>query len=66
MKRTIQNECYSCKHRRTIPGDAHTQCIKPDPEMKGSTYGRRSGWFYYPINFDPVWKEKLCANYEEE
>ena len=60
------NECYSCKHRRSIQGDAHSACAKPDPEMKGDAHGIRNGWFMYPLNFDPVWKEKDCVNFEDK
>ena len=66
MKRTKINECYSCEHKRTIPGDAHTRCAKPDLEMTGIVYGIKNGWFKYPFNFDPVWKRKSCKNYREE
>ena len=64
MERNKMNECRTCKHRRTIPWDAHISCANPDPEMKGSPHGIKSGWFMYPINFDPVWKEKDCSNFE--
>jgi hypothetical protein len=57
-------ECHDCIHRREIPGDAHYRCAKPDPEMTGHSHGIRSGWFAYPINFDPTWKTKACANHE--
>ena len=65
MSNDVTN-CYQCKHRRTIPGDAHTQCVKPDPEMTGDDYGIRSGWFAYPYNFDPIWKTKDCSNFESK
>ena len=57
-------ECCSCKNRRNIPGDCHLSCVKPDPNMTGNPHGIRNGWFFYPFNFDPTWKEKNCANYE--
>lgn len=63
-KRTKYNECYSCKHKRTIPGDAHLKCVNPDPKMTGNKYGIAGGWFMYPLNFDPTWKAKDCSNYE--
>jgi len=63
--RKITDECYSCIHRRTIPGDEHTQCAKPDPNMTGNPHGIKNGWFMYPYNFDPMWKTKLCDNYEK-
>lgn len=59
-------ECYSCIFRRSIHGDAHSNCINPDPLMRGNAHGIKNGWFYYPLNFDPTWKEKLCHNYVEK
>ena len=62
----MRNECYSCKFKREIPGDEHIKCIKPVGKMKANPHGIKSGWFNYPYNFDPVWKEQLCENFEEE
>lgn len=62
-ERTVMNECCSCKGRRTIPGDCHTMCATPDASMTGSQHGIRNGWFYYPFNFDPIWKTAMCKNY---
>lgn len=59
-------ECFTCKHKRNIPYNTHISCAKPDPEMTGKPRGIKSGWFYYPHNFDPIWKGKLCSNYEEK
>lgn len=56
--------CYECSNRRSIPGDAHTQCVKPDKDMTGDEHGMRNGWFAYPYNFDPVWRTKECDNFE--
>ena len=61
-----QNECYECRHRRNNPGDAHISCEKPDPEMLGNSHGVKNGWFFYPFNFDPVWKRKQCQNFERK
>jgi len=60
----MMSECYGCAHRRRIPGDAHTRCSNPDPEMTGEEHGIKNGWFAYPVNFDPTWKTKLCSNHE--
>lgn len=62
-KRNHMNECHKCKYKRNIPGDCHIACAHPDPAMKGNEHGIRSGWFHYPLRFDPVWKLKACANY---
>ena len=58
------NECYSCTHRRTIPGDCHINCVKPDAKMTGNEHGIKNGWFMYPFNFDPCWKTRDCRNFE--
>jgi hypothetical protein len=62
---SIHKECYSCKHMREMPGDAHIRCVNPDPGMTGSAHAVRMGWFCYPLVFDPVWKTKACVNFEE-
>jgi len=64
MPLTIPGKCSSCKHKRTVPGDAHIRCANPDPDMTGYPHGIRQGWFYYPVLFDPVWMTKECNNYE--
>lgn len=64
LAKEIHGECYSCVHRRTVPGETHIACVKPDAAMVGSLYGIQKGWFVYPMLFDPVWKERLCANFE--
>lgn len=60
------DDCYKCEFRRSIPGDCHTQCTNPDPEMTGSEHGIQNGWFFYPFNFDPIWKTKECDNFKEK
>jgi len=60
----VRSECWTCKHKREVPGNSHMRCVKPDPLMTGEEYGIRNGWFIYPHLFDPVWKTKQCANYE--
>ena len=62
-ERNMIDECYSCESRREVPGDAHIECADPDREMTGNPHGIRMGWFMYPLLFDPVWKTKLCDNY---
>ena len=58
-------DCYKCKWRQTIPGDAHSACAHPivadgipgKLNIKGSPHGIKNGWFYWPFNFDPIWLE---------
>lgn len=66
MRQIANNNCYKCIHKRDIPGDAHVTCIKPDLQMIGNKYGIANGWFFYPLNFDPVWMERVCNNFEEK
>lgn len=62
----LETDCYECKHRRSIPGNAHIQCVNPDPLMQANRIAVRNGWFFYPLNFDPVWRQAECANFEQE
>jgi hypothetical protein len=64
FKRDVVNECYHCTHKRNVSGDAHVTCVNPDPKMRGDQYGISHSWFNYPTLFDPVWKTKLCDNFE--
>ena len=64
MSNTMHQECYTCKHKRDVPGNAHVKCVKPDPKMTGHTHGITHGWFHYPSLFDPAWKTADCANYK--
>jgi hypothetical protein len=61
----LKTNCYKCKNRGSVPGSAHSSCRRPDPSMTGDKHGIRNGWFFYPINFDPVWRTKECDKYEE-
>ena len=65
-KVNIMGECYSCVHKREVPGDAHIKCVKPDANMTGNEHGIKMGWFIYPLLFDPTWKTKACDNFEDK
>jgi hypothetical protein len=73
-------DCYKCKHRRNIPGDAHSSCARiGDPflgfatvmsgknplNIKANQYGVERGWFNWPLNFDPIWLES-CDGFEKK
>lgn len=47
--------CYRCRHRRNVPGDAHSACDNLDARVTADQHGIRNGWFFWPFNFDPVW-----------
>jgi len=56
--------CHKCEHKVELPYNTHIQCIKPDPKMKGEAHGIVNGWFFYPVNFDPIWATKDCENFK--
>jgi hypothetical protein len=56
--------CWECKYKRNVAGNAHFRCINPDPKMTGNPHGIKHGWFCYPILFDPIWCTSKCANFE--
>ena len=55
MEKKEKPDCYKCVHRRNIPGDAHTRCNNFEARVEGHPHGIRSGWFRWPLNFDPTW-----------
>ncbi len=61
----MENNCYECEFKKSIPGDSHISCSKPDKDMQGDRHGVRNGWFLYPLNFDPIWMQIKCKNYKK-
>ena len=65
-------DCYKCKYRGNVPGDAHSCCRYPGNKtgmfdflnenkknerklnIKAELHGVMNGWFFWPVNFDPV------------
>lgn len=37
----------------------------PELNIKANPYGVKSGWFMFPMNFDPTWLEN-CDGFEEK
>lgn len=66
MPDTVIDDCHKCVHKISIPGNCHIGCAKPDAGMTGNAHGIKCGWFFYPFNFDPTWKTKVCSNFEEK
>lgn len=64
-RKIAMKQCYSCKHRRKVSGNAHIACAKPDPDMKGDPHGIKNGWWSYPFLFDPTWNTTICKNHED-
>ena len=62
----MATSCYTCVHKREVPGNAHIRCANPDSGMTGDEHGIKKGWFFYPMLFDPVWMTKECSNYESK
>jgi hypothetical protein len=51
-------DCYKCKHRRILPGDAHSRCAHPRVrtiKVVGNPRAIAKGWFIWPLNYDPGW-----------
>ena len=55
MNEQTKSDCYKCVHRLSVPGSAHSRCNNKDAKLKANSHGIMSGWFMWPVNFDPVW-----------
>lgn len=58
-------DCYKCVHRDGLPGDAHSRCNNHKAIVTGDKHGIEKGWFFHPINYDPVWL-LTCNGYSED
>ena len=62
--------CESCAYKTNIPGDAHIGCSfawekSENKPPKANEHGIKSGWYTFPLNFDPVWQEEPCKEHSE-
>ena len=65
-----ENNCYNCGYRGKLPGSAHSSCkfdwAKSEvPEPQGKAWGIQNGWWYFPVNFDPVRMLDECEAHSE-
>lgn len=59
---SVPGDCHSsCQHPKA-GGDMFTQIVAMasgnaarELNIRADSHGVRSGWFYWPANFDPVW-----------
>ena len=56
-------DCYKCKHQRSLPFDSHSECKNLGAKVMGKPHGIRHGWFFWPLNYDPVWLVE-CTGFE--
>jgi len=62
--------CYECQYQGHAPASHHSQCEHPklagkniieklecavDLGITGNPHGIDHGWFFWPLDFDPVW-----------
>lgn len=57
--------CYECKYRGELVGDAHSACHNLIANVKANPHGVKNGWFFHPVNFDPTWLEK-CDGFKQK
>lgn len=81
MSNEFTGKCYTCKHKGNVAGSAHSSCnalgepfevmmyvlsgTEPRVPIQANSHGIESGWFTWPIDFDPTWLE-YCGMYEEK
>ena len=56
--------CYKCVHRGEIPGNCHSRCNNIEAKVSGHETGIKSGWFMWPLNYDPVWLQS-CDGFSD-
>lgn len=58
-------DCYKCKHRRDLPGNAHSHCSNENANVTEDKYGIKMRWFIFPISYDPV-RLVSCDGFEQK
>ena len=63
--------CHSCAYKRNITGDAHISCAfdwkkSKNKPPQANSHGIKSGWYMFPVNFDPVWQTSPCEEFSTE
>lgn len=62
--------CESCAYKTSIPGDTHIGCSFAWEKSENKPpavddHPIRSGWYSFPINFDPNWQQEECKSHSE-
>ncbi len=63
--------CRKCAYKNNIAGDAHVSCgldwdkSEHNPPQ-ANQHGIDSGWYMFPVNFDPIWQETPCQEFSTE
>ena len=53
----MENSCYKCVHRASLPGNCHSRCRNVSAKVKMNPHGVQNGWGCWPIDYDPIWVE---------
>lgn len=70
MAKENNKNCYNCAYKQPVPGDAHIECkldwtkVDSKPPL-ANEHGIKSGWYMFPINFDPAWQTEQCKCFSE-
>jgi hypothetical protein len=69
-RKDLVGDCHSsCSNPNATPmallvfAQGGTEIKTANIHVRGNTHGVRSGWFCWPLNFDPVWLE-ICSGFE--
>ena len=68
----MKPSCYNCAYRADVIGSCHSQCVngiayllgegvEPKPIVTGTPHGIENGWFFWPLNYDPIWLESCTG-----
>jgi len=61
----MSRACYKCAYKSTVAGSCHSSCTNREAKVTGHAHGIKSGWFFHPFNFDPVWLVS-CTGFKEK
>lgn len=60
------SDCFKCVYHLNIPHNAHISCRYNWLKQRNfappiaSEHGIEKGWYFFPLNFDPIWQQEDC------
>jgi len=60
------SKCNNCAYKVSVPTSSHHISCRFNwikSELNSPTvnqHGVKEGWYYFPLNFDPVWQTEEC------
>ena len=60
-----EKTCWTCDYKENCAGSCHIKCTRTWKDVHPPK-AKRTQWYLFPMNFDPVWQEEECRGWAEK